>query len=190
MLMWQIGLQVYVRTDLAPHVDQVRTGVEATGLFGVVMNKGGVAVGMRLYGHTTLCVIASHLAAHMKHASARDDDAASILNGIGVAPVYNMDADAAYQHVIWVGDLNYRVDLGITRGGDRGREDPERWSEVQALMGTNDWPALVAADQLRDSIAQQRAFTGFSEAPINFCPTFKVKRLPGFFHTVRSTTIA
>ena len=64
-----------------------------------------------------------------------------------------------HEHLFWIGDLNYRIDL------------PD--DHVRTLTARGAWDELYAADQLR---AQQRggfAFHGWQEAPIRFAPTYK-----------------
>lgn len=73
----------------------------------------------------------------------------------------SQDALAAYDLVIWLGDLNYRVDL------DAGA--------TAAAIDRGDLAALLAADQLRHERAAGNAFQGFQEGRICFRPTFKLQ---------------
>lgn len=181
-LMWQIGIVVLARNDtLLPHIDEVETGAEATGLMGITPNKGGVLAKLRVYGSTTLCFLSAHLAAHMKHVEHRNLNSVEILNQIRVGNTA-LDFDSQFSHCFFMGDLNYRVDLALTRGGDKNIESPERWAEVHTIVEAANWPALVAADQLRHAMKKGEAFSGFTESDIAFCPTFKVKRQAGTTH--------
>merc|ERR1712091_573087 len=72
---------------------------------------------------------------------------------VGVA-----DAD----HVLLVGDLNYRLNL----------ED----LEARRAMATGNWRRLRQADQLAGEMAEGRAFPGWEEGELTFRPTYKFRR--------------
>jgi hypothetical protein len=93
-----------------------------------------------------------------------------------------LDLDSQFHHCFWVGDLNYRVDLAIARGGELHVDTKERFAEVQQLIAAKDYKALLAGDQLRDSVRKGLAFSGFTEGDPAFTPTFKVRRETGFVH--------
>ncbi|KAI9010648.1 Endonuclease/exonuclease/phosphatase [Hyaloraphidium curvatum] len=65
------------------------------------------------------------------------------------------DAD----HLIWLGDLNYRIAMGS--------------SDIRAALAGGRLADLLAADQLRAQRARGTAFAGFREAPLSFPPTYK-----------------
>ena len=182
LLMLQLGIVVFARRG-AVRVDDVEVKCEGTGLLGFAPNKGGVVCRLRINGSTRLVLVASHLAAHMKHVDMRSLHAVQIANSVRMMPAPLIDFDVQADHVIWMGDLNYRVDLAITRGADAKRnvDDKDRFAEVQALLqgGSASLAPLLAADQLRDEMQAGRAFSGFSEGDITFMPTFKVRREPG-----------
>jgi len=76
----------------------------------------------------------------------------------------------AMDHVIFCGDLNYRLDLP--------RELAERTvTESVSLLDENEArsvrTSLLRHDQLLRTISEGRAFTGFAEGEIKFPPTFK-----------------
>lgn len=62
-------------------------------------------------------------------------------------------------HLIWLGDLNYRLDLA--------RDD------VLRLIESKEWDLLHRFDQLRIQRKERLAFADFEEAEIDFPPTFK-----------------
>eukprot|EP00171_Calliarthron_tuberculosum_P013372 IDg13372t1 len=64
--------------------------------------------------------------------------------------------------VIWLGDLNFRVDASPEQVVD--------WAEAE------DWESLQAADQLNKERGSSKCFSGFEEAPIRFAPTYKMHR--------------
>ena len=58
-----LRLLLFARNDVCAAINRVEKGVQATGVAGVATNKGGVAIGIRIWD-TELCFVNSHLAAH------------------------------------------------------------------------------------------------------------------------------
>ncbi|TKA51445.1 hypothetical protein B0A53_05358 [Rhodotorula sp. CCFEE 5036] len=168
---------VYVRSDIAENVSAVTSTSLATGLLGVMANKGAVAVRLK-YLDTPLTFVNSHLAAFVPNSAERNaqfrtttsqllfplssndgadqrDEWSSCLRpdearpaGAG-ASVWDCDG------LFWMGDLNYRLDAT--------RED------IDALIRRGDHQALLAFDQQQ----LRMAFEGFEEGALDFPPTFK-----------------
>jgi hypothetical protein len=178
-LMFQIGLMVFAKPSVAATISELEVTTEATGLLGITPNKGGVVVKFSVGegpGAPTLAFVGAHLAAHMKHVEHRNLNSVEILNYARMG-VKEIDVDAQFSHVFFMGDLNYRIDLAITAAGrERGKESPAKWAAVQALIKAEDWDALYECDQLQEAREAGLAFTGFEEAPLAFPPTFKVKK--------------
>jgi len=63
------------------------------------------------------------------------------------------------QSLFWAGDLNYRLEC------DRASADD--------LIAAGDYSSLLEHDQLLHALARQQVFSGLSEAPITFPPTYK-----------------
>ncbi|KAG1346308.1 type IV inositol polyphosphate 5-phosphatase 3 [Cocos nucifera] len=61
--------------------------------------------------------------------------------------------------IIWLGDLNYRINLSYER--------------TLELISKKDWAQLAEKDQLKLELKKGRAFDGWSEGIINFPPTYK-----------------
>lgn len=61
--------------------------------------------------------------------------------------------------MFWFGDLNYRIQASR--------------AFIDSHIKTQDWSELYKYDQLATERRNNRAFEGFSEAIINFCPTYK-----------------
>lgn len=107
----EIGLMVLTRALHAPAITQVSHAVEATGVMGVMANKGGAVISLRLYG-ASVAFAGSHLAAHMhglatRNSNVREIVANTVLRGSSVT------FDHAHQYVFWAGDLNYRLDKDL-----------------------------------------------------------------------------
>jgi phosphatidylinositol-bisphosphatase len=133
--------------------------------------------------------VTAHMAAHVKNAEARDNDFWRIVTELEAqAPPRFLHPKRAgkettgsyllnsVDRIFFCGDLNYRIDLP--------REEVEHSvSQIKDLLESHDNQKLERAeeirhnllrhDQLRTSIAMQRAFPGFAEGKISFAPTFK-----------------
>ena len=92
----------------------VHKHTEATGLFHLLPNKGGILISVTIDG-LKLCFISAHLNAQHDNLRAnpyaRNDDVSQIFRskqtwGISTLPVYMQ-----HHHTIFIGDLNYRIDL-------------------------------------------------------------------------------
>jgi hypothetical protein len=185
-LMFQTGLLVAVRREHSSLVTSTARAQEATGLLHVGMNKGGVVIAMTFNG-TRLCFVGSHLAAHMQHLARRDTDIMEIVSqvrlGGELAPV---DMDAQFDHVFWLGDLNYRVDFAYHEAGE-SKESKESFARSKAHVDAKEWGALQEHDQLLLRRKEGVIFHGFSEAPLDFPPTFKVAKVAGFEYKTKRT---
>eukprot|EP00727_Mastigamoeba_balamuthi_P008688 m51a1_g4441 putative domain-containing protein (731) ;mRNA; f:111204-114171 len=163
-----VFLCVYVRAEYVPppgsparegvFVTDVQTGLAATGIMGVMANKGGVAVRFKL-ADSSFCVVNCHLNAHSHNVLRRNQDYHDIETSIAFAGDEGPYGVADHDYLFWIGDLNYRLDL----------ED----ADARAQVAAGAYDSLLAHDQLRAQIASGAAFAGFSEAPIAFAPTYK-----------------
>lgn len=192
MVLFVFVLEVHLASCASVRVASLGTGPLGAG------NKGAVAASLSLYG-SAVAVVGSHLAAGSKGAhlhicskhhararhrtapsnaclthtapragpSARNRDMATITASLafpsgdaggnaGTLPV----SLAQHEHVLWGGDLNYR----IMRPDD----------EVRALASVGgDLSSLIAADELRLSLASGDAWGGYAESALTFAPTYK-----------------
>ena len=91
----------------------VQSARSATGLGSVYGNKGGLVVALT-YAQTSLCFVSCHLAAHAHKLAARNADLQEILSetrrSVGNP---KLDIASEFDHVVWMGDLNYRLDPNI-----------------------------------------------------------------------------
>jgi hypothetical protein len=74
-----------------------------------------------------LVFLSAHLAAHMKHADARNAQAAQAINNARLGPNTFLDLDVQHDHCFVFGDHNYRIDLGIARAGPRDVDNEARF---------------------------------------------------------------
>lgn len=140
----------------AEHIAKVRS-VEATsrktGLKGMSGNKGGVAIRLSFHD-STFCFVTAHLAAGHGNVEERNDDYWTISRGLSFQRGRTLQG---HDHVFWLGDFNYRVDLPNER--------------ARAMARQGDVGGLYEHDQLRRN--RHVVFTGFEEGHIDFLPTYK-----------------
>ncbi|KAI0939420.1 hypothetical protein AcV5_000847 [Taiwanofungus camphoratus] len=149
------ALLVIVKSELTGDIRNVEAATHKTGLRGMSGNKG--AVGIRLdYHDTSFCFITAHLAAGHANVDERNADYRTIVRGLHFLKGRTIDS---HENVVWLADTNYRIDLENER--------------VRDLALSEDFDALLAADQLKQSIDEQVVFVGYQEGPILFRPTYK-----------------
>jgi len=146
-----------------------------TGVLGVLGNKGGILVRLRLErkGEASQCkpevlnFIAVHLAPHeqprQKRLQEREAMLCKVLRacpGCSARPCEDPQFSDALATVL-LGDLNYRVDSeGLPASAIAGR----RWEE------------LLRHDQLSALMKDGSLLQGFREGSLSFAPTYKLKR--------------
>ena len=166
--MFGVFLLVYVRAAIAGLVGgvchvEVRTGFGSDSLGVKAGNKGGVAVRLDVNG-ASLCIINSHLPAGQSHPEERNATYGEVLKGLAAGFAGHVrggpyPAPLSHDLLIWLGDLNYRVE----RPND----------EVRRLIAAGEWSPLLQNDQLKTAQRDGLAFEDFVEAPIKFQPTYK-----------------
>ncbi|XP_040280376.1 type II inositol 1,4,5-trisphosphate 5-phosphatase [Bufo bufo] len=157
-----IMLLLYVRKDLAGHVSEVEAETVGTGLMGRMGNKGGVAVRFRFH-NTHICVVNSHLAAHVDEYERRNQDFRDICSRMQFPQVDpTLPPLTIHKHdvVLWLGDLNYRLK----------EVEMER---AKKLIESKDYQTLYNFDQLKQQMEAKTVFDGFTEGEIQFQPTYK-----------------
>ncbi|XP_043939478.1 type II inositol 1,4,5-trisphosphate 5-phosphatase isoform X2 [Protopterus annectens] len=158
-----IMLIMYVKKELAEHISEVETETVGTGIMGRMGNKGGVAVRFQFH-NTTICIVTSHLAAHIEEYERRNQDYKEICSRMqfhqsdpALPPYTVMKHDV----IIWLGDLNYRITTNV---------DVEK---VKKLIDDKEFDILLKYDQLSQQMEKQNVFEGFTEGKITFQPTYK-----------------
>eukprot|EP00937_MAST-01D_sp_MAST-1D-sp2_P000302 g302.t1 len=105
--------------------EDVETSYANTGIGGVLGNKGGLVTKLSIRG-TTLGFVSCHLAPHAHKNHKRAEMLQGILQGARVG-FRKLQLDSQLHHLFLFGDLNYRIDLGITdskwRVGSKGDVD-------------------------------------------------------------------
>lgn len=197
-----VMIAVLVKKKYRPFITGLQEATAAVGLFGVGGNKGGTALRFRLFD-TTFCFVCAHLAAHQNAVAQRNNDYHAINakiefrdEGAGSGSIGGGEVDVApsspsastsspstfgvfdHDFLVWLGDFNYRLSEGLPTekvfelvgqplGGGGGST-----TSIGSLSG-GALESLRRADQLCIERAAGRVFSGFSEGPLSFRPTYK-----------------
>lgn len=169
-------LIVLCKASLKKHVSHVKTAKKATGVGGVIGNKGGMMAKIRVFD-TDLCFLSCHLAAHEGEdkVARRNHDVFEILRACSAAGKQRLDIAQRYHHCFLFGDLNYRINMSIaTHETEIQRE--EHHDRVVQHIQNQEFKKLYKADQLQREMKSNNVLRGFRETPPRFEPTFKVVR--------------
>ncbi|XP_064897495.1 type II inositol 1,4,5-trisphosphate 5-phosphatase isoform X2 [Columba livia] len=155
-------LLLYVKAEHALNISEVAAEAVGTGVMGKMGNKGGVAIRFKFHD-TSVCIVNSHLAAHMEECERRNLDFKEICSRIQFC---QSDSDSNpftidnHDVILWMGDLNYRVE----------ELDVEK---VKQLVEEKAFQELCQYDQLKRQMDENAVFEGFMEGEISFQPTYK-----------------
>eukprot|EP01119_Soliformovum_irregulare_P024189 TRINITY_DN8610_c0_g1_i2.p1 TRINITY_DN8610_c0_g1~~TRINITY_DN8610_c0_g1_i2.p1 ORF type:complete len:699 (+),score=144.84 TRINITY_DN8610_c0_g1_i2:204-2099(+) len=170
--LWGIRLVIFIRHSLSQDVHNLQRNSCATGVGSVAGNKGAVAISFKIRD-TSLCFVNSHLAPHFERNFQRNAMFNDICKSLQLG-IPGLDILHQFDHLLWAGDLNYRIDLS--------RE------AVLDHVDKKEWDILLQHDQLKQSQHLDAAFQHFAEGPLLFPPTFKLlgdgsysfKRVPAY----------
>ncbi|XP_047977234.1 type IV inositol polyphosphate 5-phosphatase 3-like [Salvia hispanica] len=158
-----VFITVWVRRSLRRYIQNVNVSAVGVGVMGYIGNKGAVSVSMSVH-QTVFCFVCTHLTAGEKEADAvkRNADVNEIhrrsrFNFCSAMGLPNRIYD--HERIIWLGDLNYRINLPYER--------------TRELISKKDWSKLLEQDQLARELKKGRAFDGWSEGSLCFAPTYK-----------------
>jgi len=162
-------LLVFVKKIHYDHICNIAVDTVGTGIMGKLGNKGGVSIRFAFHS-TNVCIVNSHLAAHVEEYERRNQDYHDICSRTLFVHYEKGCADSTlflgqrrikdHDCIFWLGDLNYRLnDLDC--------------SEVKDLLEENNLEALQEADQFYHQKHQRKVFVGYEEGDITFLPTYK-----------------
>eukprot|EP01083_Nonionella_stella_P014314 40230_1 len=158
-----IILFVFVKNSIKKDIQGLLAEESATGMGGVVGNKGGCGIRFRVQ-NTSICFVCCHLEAHKEEVEERNEDYHEILKELTFETEDEKTDGAILSHdvVFMFGDLNYRLNF-----------DADQLQTVYGLINEKKYGELLEKDQLMNAIANKKAFVGFTEENINFQPTYK-----------------
>ncbi|KAK4381378.1 Type IV inositol polyphosphate 5-phosphatase 3 [Sesamum angolense] len=130
------------------------------------LNVSTVGVGVMGYIGNKVCYLLLSFSSHFgeKEADAikRNADVHEIHRRTRFSSLAGMGLrKSIYDHerIIWLGDLNYRINLPYER--------------TRELISKKEWSMLAERDQLIKELRKGRAFDGWSEGTLSFAPTYK-----------------
>ncbi len=152
---------VFVASKHAHKISNVRKASVATGIGNVIGNKGGCFVSLT-FNETSFCFVGCHLAAREERYEQRCTNVQQILQGINAAQPAGLTPDTWFDHVIWTGDLNFRLVAD--------RSDVCKWAKECNVE------QLLQSDQLMLARRECKAFFQWTEPPISFSPSYRFDR--------------
>uniref|UniRef100_A0A0D9V4Z0 Inositol polyphosphate-related phosphatase domain-containing protein n=1 Tax=Leersia perrieri TaxID=77586 RepID=A0A0D9V4Z0_9ORYZ len=160
-----VFISIWVRRSLQKHIQNLKVSTVGVGAMGYIGNKGSIAVSMSIY-QTLFCFICCHLTSGEKGGDElkRNADVQEIHRRTIFNPVSRVSMPKTiYDHerIIWLGDLNYRINLS--------------YEKTHEFISMKDWNGLFQNDQLRRELKKGHLFDGWTEGVISFPPTYKYK---------------
>ncbi|KAL6573350.1 Inositol polyphosphate phosphatase, catalytic domain ues [Orobanche hederae] len=158
-----IFITIWVRRSLRRHIQNLNVSTVGVGVMGYIGNKGSISVSMSVH-QTLFCFVCTHLTSGEKDADAvkRNADVHEIHRRTCFSSVSAMGLPRRihdHERIIWLGDLNYRINLSYER--------------TRELISVKDWSKLIEQDQLIKEFKKGRAFDGWFEGTLSFAPTYK-----------------
>lgn len=156
----------FVKRSQMKNVSHVSGSSKKTGFGGITANKGACAIRFE-FGSTSFAIVTSHLAAGVSATTERYNDYSAIMLGLTFTRNFTI---SDHDHIIWMGDLNYRINLPNDR--------------CRYLIENGAFDELLQFDQLnQERHAKGGAFSGFQEGKIKFYPTYKFDKRTSNYDT-------
>ncbi|CAL0316053.1 unnamed protein product [Lupinus luteus] len=157
-----IFITIWVRRSLRKHIQNLKVSNVGVGVMGYIGNKGSISISMSIY-QTLFCFICTHLTPGEKEGDEhkRNADVHEIHQRTHFHSLANIGLPRSildHEKIIWLGDLNYRINLSYEKTRD--------------LISTKQWSKLFEKDQLSREL-KKGVFGGWSEGTVNFPPTYK-----------------
>uniref|UniRef100_A0A8D0ALX8 phosphatidylinositol-3,4,5-trisphosphate 5-phosphatase n=1 Tax=Sander lucioperca TaxID=283035 RepID=A0A8D0ALX8_SANLU len=162
--LWNIRLAVFVKPEHESRISHVNTASVKTGL-GNTLGRGCGAVGVSfLFNGTSFGFVNCHLTSGSEKVLRRNQNFVDILRllSLGDKQLSAFDISLRFTHLLWCGDLNYRLDLDV--------------QDILKHVSKREFEELMCADQLTRERHKRKSFLNFKEEKIAFPPTYRYER--------------
>ncbi|XP_037316389.2 inositol polyphosphate phosphatase-like 1b [Pungitius pungitius] len=161
--LWNMRLAVFVKPEHEGRVSHVHTASVKTGLGNTLGNKGAVGVSL-LFNGTSFGFVNCHLTSGSEKVLRRNQNFVDVLRllSLGDKQLGAFDISLRFTHLLWCGDLNYRLDLDV--------------QDILKHVSKREFEELLRADQLTRERRKRKAFLNFKEEKIAFPPTYRYER--------------
>uniref|UniRef100_A0A0M3I0D7 IPPc domain-containing protein n=2 Tax=Ascaris TaxID=6251 RepID=A0A0M3I0D7_ASCLU len=155
-------LLIFARLHVFSLVDKIDSRLSRSSFGGLTGHKGTLAIRVFLRDNRSLVFASSHLLPNPEGYESR-----CMQYFAGKSCIFNdKNINDENNSVIWLGDMNWRVDTLSTQ---------QMFDRLNTIASDDEMDALVdEVDQLRRARREGKAFTDFSEAPIHFAPTYRI----------------
>uniref|UniRef100_G3PYJ6 phosphatidylinositol-3,4,5-trisphosphate 5-phosphatase n=1 Tax=Gasterosteus aculeatus aculeatus TaxID=481459 RepID=G3PYJ6_GASAC len=161
--LWNMRLAVFVKPEHEGRVSHVHTASVKTGLGNTLGNKGAVGISL-LFNGTSFGFVNCHLTSGSEKVLRRNQNFVDVLRllSLGDKQLGAFDISLRFTHLLWCGDLNYRLDLDV--------------QDILKHVSRREFEELMCADQLTRERHKRKAFLNFKEEKIAFPPTYRYER--------------
>ncbi|KFO82133.1 Phosphatidylinositol 3,4,5-trisphosphate 5-phosphatase 1, partial [Cuculus canorus] len=164
--LWNIRIVVLAKPEHENRISHICTDNVKTGIANTLGNKGAVGVSFMFNG-TSFGFVNSHLTSGSEKKHRRNQNYMNILRflTLGDKKLTPFNITHRFTHLFWLGDLNYRVE-----------QPPTEAENIIQKIRQQQYPELLAFDQLLIERKDQKVFLQFEEEEITFAPTYRFER--------------
>uniref|UniRef100_A0A8C6KXA1 phosphatidylinositol-3,4,5-trisphosphate 5-phosphatase n=1 Tax=Nothobranchius furzeri TaxID=105023 RepID=A0A8C6KXA1_NOTFU len=164
--LWNIRIVVLAKPEHENRISHVFSDSVKTGIANTLGNKGAVGVSFMFNG-TSFGFVNSHLTSGSEKKLRRNQNYFNILRllNLGDKKLNPFDVTHQFTHLIWLGDLNYRVDFPSSEA-----------EHIVTKIKQQQYQELLNKDQLNMERNDGKVFLHFDEEEITFPPTYRFER--------------
>ncbi|XP_056132102.1 phosphatidylinositol 3,4,5-trisphosphate 5-phosphatase 1 isoform X2 [Lampris incognitus] len=164
--LWNIRIVVLAKPEHENRISHVFSDSVKTGIANTLGNKGAVAVSFMFNG-TSFGFVNSHLTSGSDKKSRRNQNYINILRflNLGDKKLNPFDITHRFTHLLWLGDLNYRIEFPSTEA-----------ENIVTKIKQQQYQELLSKDQLNMERDEGKVFLHFDEEDITFAPTYRFER--------------
>uniref|UniRef100_A0A8B9I037 phosphatidylinositol-3,4,5-trisphosphate 5-phosphatase n=1 Tax=Anser brachyrhynchus TaxID=132585 RepID=A0A8B9I037_9AVES len=164
--LWNIRIVVLAKPEHENRISHICTDNVKTGIANTLGNKGAVGVSFMFNG-TSFGFVNSHLTSGSEKKHRRNQNYTNILRflTLGDKKLSPFNITHRFTHLFWLGDLNYRVE-----------QPPTEAENIIQKIRQQQYPELLAFDQLLIERKDHKVFLQFEEEEITFAPTYRFER--------------